>query len=120
MRKFNGGDPVGRGTYWNLRYGNLVDVKKEGVLPGSAGATYYRIPFAVLFLMVLFLGALYVVALPLIVNVMGIYLLGRRILGGVLLQAKRSVSFGWRPTEAYLAGKKKKKDRNSRQDESGE
>lgn len=110
MRRYSGGESVGRGTYWNLRYGSLVDLKGEGVLPGGRETVFYRIPFSILFCMVLFLGAIYVVLLPLVMIGMGLYVVGRRVLGGVVYQARKSVMFGWRPTEAYLAGKSGKKD----------
>lgn len=108
MKTFGGGQRVGRGTYWNPRYGGLVEIKAEGVLPGGPERVYRRVSLVPLFLMVTVLGGIYVILLPLIINVMGVYLLCRRIFGGALLQAKRSVGFGWRPTEAYLSGMKKK------------
>jgi hypothetical protein len=46
--------------------------------------------------------------LPLTIIATSLYLLGIRIFGGVLGQLRTSVSFGWRPTEAYLAGKNRK------------
>ncbi|OGP33251.1 MAG: hypothetical protein A2X88_06040 [Deltaproteobacteria bacterium GWC2_65_14] len=110
MKRYNGGDPVGKGTYWNQRIGSLVQVKDEAVLPGGRDATFYRIPFALLFFMVLFLGGFYVILLPLLMIGMGFYMMGRRIFGGVLFQARKNVMFGWRPMEAYLAGKSKKKE----------
>lgn len=51
-----------------------------------------------------FIGLAYVIALPFVFA----YAVGTAALSGVLSLAGRSVSFGWRPTEAYLAGKKKK------------
>ncbi len=110
MRKFHGGYSVGKGRYWNMRYGSLVEMKHEGVLPGGPDTTYYRIPIAALIFLVMALGGLYVIFLPLIINIYAMYLLGKRLFGGVLTQTRRSVSFGWRPTEAYLAGKGKKRE----------
>jgi len=34
---------------------------------------------------------------------------GRKVLGGVASVAGKTISFGWKPMEAYLAGKKKRK-----------
>ena len=110
MRKFHGGHSVGKGTYWNTKYGGLVEMKHEGVLPGGPNTIYYRTHIITFFFRVITLGALYVILLPLIINAYGMYLLGKRMFGGILTQARRSVSFGWRPTEAYLAGKGKKKE----------
>ena len=110
MRRYGGGESVGKGTYWNHRTGRLVDLKEPGVLPGGRDAVFCRLPFSILFCMVLFLGAIYVILLPLILIGMGGYVVSRRVLGSVLYQARKSVTFGWRPMEAYLAGKGGKKD----------
>lgn len=55
------------------------------------------------------LGLVYFICLPFIAIGTIITLMGRKILGGMMNQARNLVSFGWRPTEAYLGGKKKKK-----------
>lgn len=107
MEKFTGGQVVGIGTYWDSRAGRLVEMKREGTLPGDREATYSRMPFAVLFLYGIFSGGLYIVFLPVTIIALSLYLFGQRVFGGILSQLRTSVSFGWRPTEAYLAGKKK-------------
>jgi len=112
MRKFRGGHSVGKGTYWNTKYGGLVEMKSEGVLPGGPNTVYFRTHIAILFFLVITLGAFYVILLPLVINAYAVYLLGKRMLGGVLTQTRRSIYFGWRPTEAYLAGKGKKKEKS--------
>ncbi|MCL5023214.1 MAG: hypothetical protein M1497_07585 [Nitrospirae bacterium] len=53
-----------------------------------------------------FIGLGYIVMLPFAFA----FAVGAAALNGVLGLAGRSASFGWRPTEAYLAGKKKKKE----------
>lgn len=108
MQKFTGGQEVGMGAYWESGTWRLVEMKRSGILPGSREATYSRIPFALLFLYVVVSGGLYIVLLPVTIIATSLYLLGRRIFGGVLDQLRTSVSFGWRPTEAYLAGKNRK------------
>ena len=60
-----------------------------------------------------FIGLAYVVSLPFAFA----YALGTAALNGVLGLAGRSASFGWRPTEAYLAGKKKKKEEKKQDEE---
>lgn len=55
------------------------------------------------------LGLAYVIALPFITIATIVSLLGREIVGAALGVVRNIVSFGWRPSEAYLAGKKKKK-----------
>ena len=52
-----------------------------------------------------FIGLAYIVALPLGFA----YALGSAAVNGVLTLAGREASFGWRPSEAYLSGKKKEK-----------
>ncbi len=59
-----------------------------------------------------FIGLAYIVSLPFVF----VYALGVAALNGLLGLAGKSVSFGWRPTEAYLAGKKGKKE-EKKQDE---
>lgn len=60
-----------------------------------------------------FLGLAYFISLPFIAIATIVTLVGRNILGGMLSLTRNLVSFGWRPSEAYLAGKKKmKKNKN--------
>ncbi len=112
MKRHSGGHEVGEGTYWNLSNGGLVEFKGVGVLPGTTDTAYLKIPFALLFLGGICYGGLYIVFLPVTIIVMSVYLLGRRIFGGIAEQLRTSASFGWRPTEAYLAGKNKKERKN--------
>jgi len=59
------------------------------------------------------IGLVYFICLPFIAIATIVTLVGGKILGGLLSAARSLVSFGWRPTEAYLAGRKKnKKDKN--------
>ena len=109
MQRISGGNQVDEGTYWNMKSGRLVEMKSDGILPGEHGAVYYKVPFVLLFLWGIFSGGLYIVFLPVTIIVMSVYLLSRRVFGGVFGQVRTSISFGWRPTEAYLAGKKRNK-----------
>ena len=111
MRRFHGGHQVDPGTYWNAWDLSMVDVGDEATLPGGRDSVYYRIPIALLIPLGAILGGLYVFFLPLVSIVTAVCVLGRRMFGCVLFQGRRSVSFGWRPTEAYLAGKKGRKGR---------
>jgi hypothetical protein len=52
-----------------------------------------------------FIGLAYVIMLPFTFA----YALATAAFNGIFALAGRSASFGWRPTEAYLAGKKKEK-----------
>ena len=70
-------------------------------------------PFVLMFPLAAVQGGLFVAFLPLVSIGTAVQMAGRRILGGIVLHARRSVSFGWRPTEAYLAGKIRRKRRDS-------
>ena len=54
-------------------------------------------------------GLVYFICLPFIAIGTIVTLLGSKILVGMMNVTRNLVSFGWRPTEAYLEGKKKKK-----------
>lgn len=61
------------------------------------------------------MGLLYVICLPFVAVATVVILIGRKALGGILGIVRSLVSFGWRPTEAYLGGKKEKKLRKRRE-----
>ncbi|UCG77925.1 MAG: hypothetical protein JSV21_10190 [Nitrospirota bacterium] len=70
-----------------------------------------------------FIGIAYVVALPfafLFALSMGIWSLITKAIGGALNLVGLGSSFEWRPTEAYLAGKKKKGSEESQNLEDSE
>jgi len=112
MLKHNGGERVGKGTYWNLGNGERVDIQEEGILPGNEKKTYYRMPAAAIIVAAPVLGLMYAMFLPFIGIAMAVKLVGQKIGGGVMEMVHGSASFGFRPSESYLAGKKKsgKKD----------
>lgn len=110
MAKFTGGDRVFHGVYWNPGTGGLITVREEDVLPGDDRSVYYRVPFLLLFPLGVILGGVYVAALPLASIGTAAAVLGKRLFGDLLSRAKGGVSFGWRPTEAYLAGKELRKE----------
>ena len=112
MLKHNGGERVGKGTYWNLGNGERVDIQEEGILPGNEKKTYYRMPAAAIIVAAPVLGLMYAMFLPFIGIAMAVKLVGQKIGGGVMETVQGSASFGFRPSESYLAGKKKsgKKD----------
>mgnify|MGYP001627345352 CR=1 FL=1 len=55
------------------------------------------------------LGLVYVITLPFIAIATIVTLIGKKALSGILSVIRNLVSFGWRPSEAYLSGKKRKK-----------
>jgi len=66
---------------------------------------------AMLLLLGPFIGLAYVIALPFVSIATMAALVARKIAGGIFNLLGNLVSFGWRPGEAYLGGKKKKETR---------
>ena len=122
MLKHTGGDRVGKGTYWNLRNGERIDITDEGTLPGDGKTTWYRMPAAAVVVAAPALGLLYAAFLPFIGIAMLVKLVGEKIGGGVMESVQSSASFGFRPSESYLSGRKKreKKDEAARKGDEGE
>ncbi len=56
-------------------------------------------------------GLAYVICLPFIVIGTTVVLMGGQLFGGFLGLLKSLATFGWRPSEAYLSGRKRKKGR---------
>jgi len=112
MSKYHGGNRVKKGTYWNLANGDRVDIADEDVLPGDSKASYTRFPPSLMLLLGPVFGLVYVIALPFIAIATLIMLIGKKLFRGLLNLVGNIVSFGWRPSEAHLAGKKKKKKEN--------
>ena len=110
-----GGQKAAAGTYWNLMNGERVDLEQEGVLPGDRTAAYIKAPTAAVLAAGPVLGLLFAVFLPLIGIVMSAALVGRKLGEALASAAAGSVSFGWRPIEAYLAGRKRKKGAREKQ-----
>jgi hypothetical protein len=69
-----------------------IDVEQEAILNGV-------------------IGLFYVISLPFIGIATVAALAVGKIVNGLLSLVGTSLSFEWRPMEAYLAGKKKKKDK---------
>ena len=120
MLKHNGGDRVGKGTYWNLTNGERIDIRDEGTLPGDVKKAYYRMPAAAIIVAGPVLGLMYAAFLPFIGIAMLVKLVAQKAGGGVMELVHGSASFGWRPSESYLSGSKKKeakKDEASKETE---
>ncbi len=107
MASYSGGEMVGAGTYWSFSSGKMVDLKEGGTLPENSGGRYWRVPFGIAFLLVVVLGGVYIVALPVVIIATAIYVAVVRLFGSLFLQMRKSVFFGWRPSEAYLSGRNK-------------
>jgi hypothetical protein len=105
----NGGQTAKAGTYWNLSNGSRVQMEQEGVLPGSGTTRYIKAPVAVMLMAAPVVGLVFAVFLPFIGIVMTLNLVGKKLVQGVESATAGSMSFGWRPIEAYLAGRKARK-----------
>ena len=105
-----GGQMVNKGTYWDLRIGNRIDIADEGLLPGTDKSTYIKMPPVMMLVAGPIIGLLYAILLPFIGIATVATLAGQKMLKGMNNLAAKSVSFGWRPKNAYLSGKKKKKE----------
>ena len=106
-----GGHRVSKGTYWDLRIGQRIDIADEGMLPGDETSTYLRITPGVMLLSGPIIGLLYVILMPFIGIATVATLAVRKVLGGMYNLVAKSISFGWEPKNAYLSGKKKKKEK---------
>ncbi len=101
-----GGETVGKGTYWNFSTGERVNIEESGVLPGDASQAYYKFRPVAILLAGPILGLAYAVFLPFIGIAMFVTVLSRKVFGGALHTAQKGASFSWKPSEAYLAGKR--------------
>lgn len=114
MLTHSGGHIAGKGTYWNMMDGRRVDIAHEGILPGDEKMKYIRMPAGLMVLSGPVLGLLYAVFLPFLAIATVTVLAGGKVLGHLFKLLKSLTAFGWRPSESYLAGKKKKKAKDER------
>lgn len=119
MLKHNAGTKVGKGTYWNFSTGERIDISTEGVLPGGKNTVYYRLPASGIVVFAPVLGLLYAAFLPFIGIAMLVKVVLKKVASAVTAPTHRAASFGWRPSESYLAGKKKGSEA-AKKDEGGE
>lgn len=113
MFTYRGGEKVRKGTYWNFSTGKRIRVVGEETLPAD-GATYYKISPVGLLVFGPLAGLLYAAFLPFIGIGMMVKMLGQKSFGKVAEAVGRGISFGWRPGEAYLGGKKKERKERSK------
>ena len=110
MLTYKSGNKVGKGTYWDLASGRRIDVAGEDILAGDGTATYVRMSPAIVLLSGPFIGLLYAILMPFIGLATVATLAVRKVMGGLYDPVAKSISFGWHPKNAYLAGKKHKKE----------
>ena len=114
MSKHIGGAEVKAGFYWNLRKWEMVTLSATGGrLPGHAEDRYLKVPIVAFLFIAPVMGGLYAFFLPFIGFAMVFAFLGRKLGAASRAAAARVgglVSPQWRPGEAYLAGKRGKKN----------
>ncbi len=114
MSKHTGGAEVKAGFYWNLRKWEMVTLSGiGGTLPGNADDRYLKVPIVAFLFIAPVMGGLYAFFLPFIGFAMVFAFLGRKLGAASRAAAVRVgglVSPQWRPGEAYLAGKRGKKN----------
>ena len=120
MMRHKGGQKVGKGIYWNIVEGDRIDIDDEGNLPGNEESTYVKLSSVLMLILGPVLGLAYVIILPFMAIGTVVVLLVRKVSGALLNLGSKIVYFEWRPTEAYLAGKKKRKRKKSPKTGSGE
>ena len=112
-----GGERVGLGNYWNFSTGDRVHMEGEGILPGDKSQTYYKAPPAAILAAAPILGLVYAVFLPFIGIAMLASVILKKLFGGLSQSAYRGAAFSWKPSEAYLAGKRRNAKRAERREE---
>lgn len=109
MARYEGGDRVPGGYYWNVGAWSIENVEGEsGTLPGRHGQRFVHLHWTVALLLAPVLGGLFVVFLPFIGFGMLIDFAVRRLFGGARRGAgdlAATITPGWRPGEAHLTGR---------------
>ncbi len=121
MIRHKGGQKVEKGVYWNVSNGKRVDINEtEGLLPDNENSTYIKLSSGLMLVLGPFLGLAFVIALPFMaIGTVAVLLIGKA--SGTLLDlASKIVYFEWRPTEAYLAGKRKREKKKAQKGDQGE
>ncbi len=84
MAKYTGGMKVASGYYWNTRSWEVEAVSAEGGrLKAPDGASYVKVPFLALFVIVPLLGALFLMFLPFVGFALFAYAIAKKVTGGV-------------------------------------
>ncbi len=108
MANFKGGTQVKAGYYWQPRSWKVEVIPPEGGRLPEAGASYLKLPFPLLFVVVPVLGALFLMFMPLIGFALFAQAIVKKVTGGVKQGAAdlaATVSPGWQPGEAHFTGK---------------
>ena len=107
---YKGGHKVEKGTCWDTSTGERVEVEGPQTLRGNDHTIYIKAKSGLVLIAGPILGLAFAIFLPFIGIVMTLGQFGRKVANSAVGHAAQSVSFGWRPIEAYLAGRKKQKE----------
>lgn len=104
MTRYNGGNEVKGGTYWNVKSWEVSTVGGDrGRLPGYPTARFVRVPFLALLVLAPAMGGLFAIFLPFIGFAMAIYAIGaglaRRTHGARLARLTHGARRPSRPAE---------------------
>ena len=80
---------------------------------GDRKAVYYRMPAMGILVFGPLMGLLYAIFLQFIGIAMPVKLVIQKVVGEVSLSTRSAATFGWRPSESYLAGKKNSENKES-------
>ncbi len=117
MKRYNGGNKVEGGYYFNLGNWEIVTMKDPGVLPEGE---YIRAPMPALLIVAPVLGFGFALFLPFIGFAMAFYAAGKKLTGAgakVAADVGATVTPAWQPGEAYLAGKPEEKKEGAPKEE---
>jgi len=114
---YKGGHKVEKGTYWDAATGERVEVEGQMTLPGNDHTIYIKAKSGLVLIAGPILGLVFAIFLPFIGIAMSLGQVGRKIAGSAVGNAAQSVSFGWRPIEAYLTGRKRQKEAREKKEE---
>jgi len=109
MTTIEAGTQVKKGYYFSAKSWTLQPMPRDGeALPGAAGEKYIYIPLLLAFIVAPLMGAAFLMFLPFI----GFYLFASalvrpfaRVFGTAGAEVAATMSPGWVPGEAHLAGK---------------
>lgn len=113
--EIKGGEKVEKGNYWNVANGERVHFENAGTLPGDSSASYLKFHPAALIVVGPLLGLAYAIFLPFAAIAMVTWVVLQKAFGGLANAVWKAAVFSWQPSEAYLTGRKTKKDK--KQDE---
>ncbi|MHB8880154.1 MAG: hypothetical protein ACYC69_01440 [Thermodesulfovibrionales bacterium] len=110
--RHTGGEKADKGNYWNFSTGDRVSLESEGMLPGDSSVSYYKANPVLILAAGPFLGLIYAAFLPFIGLAIVLKVALTKVFGRTADGMSRVSTFNWSPSEAYLAGRRRKKMKN--------